>query len=206
MSKISRIINLFCLITISSVAIVYIQHFVKSNDKIVAQRNNIIQPNNSWEKLEILEFHQEDSQNKNTGSKYYVDSENGNDNNIGISDELPFKTIGKANKMVKAGDIVYVKNGIYEENITIKSSGNPKKWIVFQAFPAHKPFVKGTQDGTFKVEGNYVKIIGFKITSTRNGSGIFVTNGNHHTKIINNEIHDCGCGGISGMRTDYLYI
>jgi parallel beta-helix repeat protein len=140
------------------------------------------------------------------GNKYYVDTVKGHDANNGRSEKLAFKTITKANEQIKAGDMVYVKNGVYAENITIKQSGTASSPISFQAFPGHKPFIKGTQDGTFKVEGNYIKIMGFEITSLIDGSGIHVGNGNHHTQIFKNEIHDSGCGGVSGQETDYLQI
>lgn len=160
------------------------------------------QPDDSWLQLETQEF----PKNTKINNIYYVDQKTGNDQNNGKSEKQAFKTIKKANETIIFGDTVYVKNGTYEEDITISASGTLTSWITFQAFPGHKPVVIGTQDGTFRVEGNYIKIIGFKITSTKIGSGIFVNNGNHHTQIINNEIHDSGCGGISGMRTDYLYI
>jgi parallel beta-helix repeat protein len=144
--------------------------------------------------------------NKFSGNKYYVDIARGNDANNGRSEKLAFKTINKANERINAGDTIYVKNGIYSENITVKQSGTANNPISFQAFPGHKPFVKGTQDGTFKIEGNHIKIIGFKITSTLDGSGIHVGSGNHHTQIFKNEIHDSGCGGVSGQETDYLQI
>jgi parallel beta-helix repeat protein len=137
---------------------------------------------------------------------YYVDVNLGKDINNGLTEKLAFKTINKAHEQVNPGDIVYVKNGTYAENITLKRSGTQDQWISFQAFPGHKPFVQGTQDGTFHVTGNYLKISGFEITSTIDGSGIHVGNGNHHTQIFKNEIHDSGCGGISGQETDYLHI
>ncbi|MCU0516389.1 MAG: right-handed parallel beta-helix repeat-containing protein [Oscillatoria sp. Prado101] len=139
------------------------------------------------------------------GTIYYVDGERGNDSNTGTA-YLPFKTIVKVNQKVAAGDSVYVKNGTYQENITVTQSGTPDKWIAFQAFPGHKPFVIGTQDGTFRIEGNYIEINGFDVTSILTGSAIHVGKGNHHTRIINNELHDAGCGGVSGQETDYLHV
>jgi parallel beta-helix repeat protein len=146
------------------------------------------------------------SAGQGSGNKYYVDISKGNDSNSGLSEKLPFKTIGKANQQINAGDIIYVKNGVYPENITVKQSGTAKSPISFQAFPGHKPFIRGTQDGTFKIEGNHIKISGFEITSTADGSGIHVGSGNHHTQILRNEIHDAGCGGVSGQETDYLQV
>jgi parallel beta-helix repeat protein len=138
---------------------------------------------------------------------YYVDETNGLDRNLGTSEKLAFKTIERANRQVSAGDTVLVKNGIYNENITIKASGNPDRWIVFKAYPGHKPIVRGTY-GAFIVEGNYTKIIGFEVTSTIE-NGIVIggqIGGNHHTQILNNRIHDSGCNGIGAMKTDYLTI
>ncbi|MDF5713414.1 MAG: right-handed parallel beta-helix repeat-containing protein [Rhizonema sp. NSF051] len=160
----------------------------------------------AWADVEAPEVSVTEAATKSSGTTYYVDNSKGNDSNLGTTQTLSFKTIQQANQKVTAGDIVYVKNGTYDENITVIQSGNSQNWIVFQAFPGDKPFVRGTQDGTFKIEGNYIKIIGFKITSTQIGSGIHVGKGNHHTQVLNNEIYDSGCGGISGQETDYLYI
>jgi parallel beta-helix repeat protein len=143
---------------------------------------------------------------ENRKNIYYVDVNQGSDTNSGHTEKLAFKTINKANEIVNFGDTVYVKNGIYNENITLKKSGDSNNWINFKAFPGQKPVIRGNQDGTFKVEGNYIKIIGFNITSTEDGSGIHVGKGNHHTQILKNEIHDSGCGGVSGQETDYLHI
>ena len=92
------------------------------------------------------------------GITYYVDNINGNDINLGTTQNSAFKTIQQANQKVAAGDIVYVKNGIYHEDVTIKSSGKPGHWITFQAFPGHKPIIIGNYQA-FKVLGNYTKII-----------------------------------------------
>jgi parallel beta-helix repeat protein len=138
---------------------------------------------------------------------YYVDGVNGLDKNLGTTEKLPFKTIDRANKLVAAGDTVLVKNGTYNENLTISTSGTYKKWITFKAFPGHKPFVKGST-GAFNIISSYVKIIGFEITSiAENGIAISgQATGNHHVQILNNKVHDCGCNGIGGIRTDYLTI
>jgi parallel beta-helix repeat protein len=138
---------------------------------------------------------------------YYVDGVRGLDRNSGITEKLAFKTIDRANKLVAAGDTVLVKNGTYNENLTIAASGMPKKWITFKAFPGHQPFVRGSS-GAFNVIGSYVKIVGFEITSiAENGIAISgQVTGNHHVQILNNKVHDCGCNGIGGIRTDYLTI
>ncbi|MDF5721868.1 MAG: right-handed parallel beta-helix repeat-containing protein [Rhizonema sp. PD37] len=179
---------------------------IVNDNKIPTFDKNKYQDRYAWADAEASEVKGIQAATKSSGTSYYVDSSKGNDSNPGTTQTLAFKTIQEANQKVTAGDIVYVKNGTYDENITIIESGNSQNWIVFQAFPGDKPFVRGTQDGTFKIEGNYIKIIGFRITSTQTGSGIHVGKGNHHTQVLNNEIYDSGCGGISGQETDYLYI
>jgi parallel beta-helix repeat protein len=145
--------------------------------------------------------------NKASGKIYYVDSASGNDTNLGTTQKLALQTIQQANQRVAAGDTVYVKNGTYNENIIVKSSGRPQRWITFQAFPGHKPAVVGTNQA-FSIEGSYIKIMGFNITSkAENGIAIGgEIGGNHHTQIVGNIIHDSGCNAIGGMRTDYLLI
>lgn len=178
--------------------------FNGNNGDLLSQE--IVRNNYVWADFEAQEFGRDKIASQSLGTIYYVDQSRGDDSNPGTTENLPFKTIQRANKIVAEGDTVYVKNGTYNENITITQSGNPNNWIVFQAFPDHKPFVIGTQDGTFRISGNYIKIIGLRISSTELGSGIHVGKGNHHTQIIKNEIHNSGCGGISGQETDYLYI
>jgi parallel beta-helix repeat protein len=142
------------------------------------------------------------------GTIYYVDKALGNDNNPG-TEKRPFSTIRKAAENLSPGDAVYVKNGTYDEGwdgVKITRSGNSINWIIFKAFPEHRPLVTSAHDGTFTVEANYIEINGFEIIQTTQGSGIHVGKGNHHTRVMNNIIHHCGCGGISGQETDYLHI
>jgi parallel beta-helix repeat protein len=139
------------------------------------------------------------------GKTYYVDGIRGLDRNLGTSEKLPFKTIDRANKLVAAGDTVLVKNGTYNENLTISTSGTSKSWITFKAFPGHKPFVKGSYVA-FNVVSSYIKIIGFEIVSIAENGIAIGGNNNHHVQILNNKIHDCGCNGIGGIKTDYLTI
>ncbi len=157
--------------------------------------------------LEVSEFGKLPAVASSIGKKYYVDSVKGNDANPGTSAAKALKTIQQANQKVAAGDTVYVKNGTYRENLLIKTSGKPNAWITFQAFPGHKPLVIGSQEA-FKIEANYIKIIGFEVTSkAENG---IVADGKqgvaHHIHILKNVVHDSGCNGMGAQRSDYLLI
>lgn len=61
------------------------------------------------------------------GNSYYVDSVKGNDENSGISEKEPFKTLAKINEIeLGEGDVVYLKNGS-EFNEQLKPKGKGTK-------------------------------------------------------------------------------
>lgn len=76
---------------------------------------------------------------------YYVDNQNANasDDNDG-SAEKPFKTINKAAQILKAGERVVIKAGVYRESIHPVNSGTgPAKMISFEAAEGEEVVVKG---------------------------------------------------------------
>lgn len=75
---------------------------------------------------------------------YYV-SKVGDDANVG-SEDSPFLTIAKAASMVKAGDVVTIKEGTYEETLAPASSGTAEKPIVFQAAAGEKVILTAMQE------------------------------------------------------------
>lgn len=141
------------------------------------------------------------SASSQASKQIYVDAVKGNNANSG-SQQSPLKTIGAATGKLSPGTTVYVNNGTYNESVGINTSGNASTWITFQATPGQKPVINAKGSG-FRVTGNYIKITGFNITATENG---IEGNNNHHMQIMNNIVHDCGCTGIGGVRTDYMYI
>jgi parallel beta-helix repeat protein len=110
---------------------------------------------------------------------YYVDKNNtsASDSNPG-SESRPWKTIQKGADVAVAGDIVYVKDGIYNEKVTVKNSGASGKPIVFIAYPGDKPILDGTgislrnYIGLFTAERkNYITLDGFHV---RNSAEVLV--------------------------------
>ncbi|MCD6508158.1 right-handed parallel beta-helix repeat-containing protein [Candidatus Poribacteria bacterium] len=79
---------------------------------------------------------------------YVVDANHpkASDRNPG-TEELPFKTIGRAVTDLKPGDVVLIKAGVYRESVTIKASGTKDKPIVIKACPRHegKAIIKGSE-------------------------------------------------------------
>ncbi len=80
-------------------------------------------------KKEFIKYVPEDK----TGIEFHVSqTPNASDDNDG-SKEYPFRTIGKAASLAKAGDTVIVHEGTYREILTPKNDGTAKSPITFKA-------------------------------------------------------------------------
>lgn len=122
---------------------------------------------------------------------YYV-SPSGDDSNPGTK-ESPWKTIKKASETVASGETVVIKEGHYNEYITISQSGtNNENRIIFFSEALH-----GARCLGFKTLGNFISIDGFDVEAdaATNWTGIRVTRGSN-VEIINCFVHECPTGGI----------
>ncbi|GIU68908.1 MAG: hypothetical protein KatS3mg002_0144 [Candidatus Woesearchaeota archaeon] len=118
--------------------------------------------------------------NSVNAATYYVDYYNGNDNNVG-SQQQPWRTISRAETIMRAGDTVIVHPGVYNERVSIRGiSGTSFAPITYQA-----------EDGVimlgFDIYENYTNIINFKIINS-SSSGIYLQ-GSYNT-IKNNYIYN----------------
>ena len=77
-----------------------------------------------------------------SAKEYYVDVNGGKDNSDGSSAN-PFSTIQKAANVVKPGDTVIIRPGIYYENVELKTNGTKDAPIVFKAEKFEKPVFLG---------------------------------------------------------------
>lgn len=100
---------------------------------------------------------------------YYV-AKTGNDQNPGTS-SLPFLTIQKVSNVVSAGDIVYIRAGVYQESVNFAKSGTEKSHIQILAYPSENPIIDGNNytipNGEYSplltASGNYIEIRGIEI-------------------------------------------
>lgn len=74
-------------------------------------------------------------------AEYYV-SPGGTDSNPGTIAQ-PWNSISKANKTLRAGDIVYIRAGTYHESINPANSGTQGNPIVFKAYEGDTVILKG---------------------------------------------------------------
>ena len=84
----------------------------------------------------------------------------------------PWCRINYAVGHAKPGDVVYVKNGTYRENVYISGINGGPNFITFQNYPGHSPVIlgSGVDSGRNKiVNSSFIKFIGFTITSFQQG-------------------------------------
>jgi parallel beta-helix repeat protein len=120
------------------------------------------------------------------GATYYV-ATSGSDSNPGTQAQ-PWRTIQKAADTLIAGDMVFVKEGPYNERVIPHNSGNPGDYIAYIAYPGDTVTIDGIGistpgefdwGGLFDVSGRtYIKISGFRIINSPS-AGIFVGNSSH---------------------------
>jgi len=124
-----------------------------------------------------------------TGTDYYVDVNRGNDLYNGLSLTTPWKTVGKANITLVAGDTVYIMNGTYSEQFLPSHSGSARNYITCKSYTGHRPILKGTNQpfGTiyFPAGINYIIVDGITVDGgprTSSTAQFFVwIEGDHNT-------------------------
>lgn len=128
------------------------------------------------------------------------------------SRKKPVRTIQQAISLAKPGSTVYIRAGVYNEQIRIRNSGSAGKPITIAAYPGEQVIIDGqytlppspasgpidcgttNNSGCYnfgalvRVEGSYITLRGLDIRRSQ-GVGIFVQNA---TNVIveNNKIHD----------------
>lgn len=137
-----------------------------------------------------------------SGVTYYV-STTGKDSNPGTL-KAPWRHIQHAANSVRPGDAVEVEGGIYNEIVTMKTSGNATQgYITFTNYPGQTPILDGAglspngQAGLFSFEGtfSYIVIRGFEIRNFKSSTsgqvpvGIDFEGAGSNIEILDNHIH-----------------
>ena len=139
------------------------------------------------------------------GTKYYV-SPGGDNGNSGAIDK-PWKSINYAVKKMKAGDTLYVREGVYNETVDIPVSGSSSGgYITITAYSGEKAVLDGTGLDPKSIgsgmhaminisDQSYIKIEGLEIrnytTSVRGTciTGINVDGASQNIELRNNYVH-----------------
>ena len=108
-----------------------------------------------------------------TNTSYYV-STTGNDSNSGTQ-AAPWRTVQHAADTARAGSIVNVRGGIYEELVSINASGNASEgFITLRSYPGEtaildaEHFTPSGRQAVLTIHNqSYVRIEGFEIRNFR---------------------------------------
>jgi hypothetical protein len=130
--------------------------------------------------------------------RYYVDTK-GSDNNPGTS-AAPFRTIQRAAVMVRAGDTVVVRPGLYtgpERIVSVDRGGTPVAWITFRSERKWGAIIDGRDETSveawyFGPGVGYVRVQGFEIRHLHDHGFDFYGGGVHDVVIAGNHVHHIG--------------
>jgi hypothetical protein len=134
-------------------------------------------------------------------SSFYV-STAGNDANPGTQ-SAPWRTIQHAAAVGRAGSTVNVRGGVYEELVSINSSGNSSEgYITFRSYPGETAILDAehaTLEGRTGIltihNQSYVRIEGFEIRNFRTAEhrltplGIDIMGAGSHIELLKNNVH-----------------
>jgi hypothetical protein len=137
-----------------------------------------------------------DSSTQTSGKTYYVS--NKGKNKWKGTKKRPFRTFKYALSKLKKGDTLYIRGGVYKEQLKIPKSlkGNASNYITISGMPGEKVIIDGRKKkGPTLVDINgaaYIKICGLELRNAigQNACGILVNAKSHHLIISNNKIHD----------------
>ena len=151
---------------------------------------------------------------------FYV-APNGSDTNEG-SRAHPWATVNHAANVLKAGETVYIRAGIYTptQQIQAKHSGTVDAWITYSAFPGEPVIIDAKaipvgpplgkppfahDQGAFQLENvQYIQVRNLEIINSHN-SGITVRN-SHYIDLYNNKTENTFTPGIGVWGSDYQKI
>ncbi len=141
-----------------------------------------------------------------SAATYYVDNGHGSasDANPG-TESAPWITIQQGVSGLQPGDTLYVKNGVYNEQVSVSSSGSVDNYVTITAYQSRGATIDGSglqipeYRGLVEISGRqYVRFSGFRVINsgpTGTSSGIQVEDSENVT-IHGNYTHNTASSGI----------
>ena len=121
------------------------------------------------------------------GSAYYV-ATNGDDGHPGTQSQ-PWQTIQKAADTMGPGDTVFIRQGVYQEQVIPQNSGTPGNIITYTVFPGESATIDGNgislpdDEALFTVsDKSHITLTGLRIMNAgphNNNCGILVNNSSY---------------------------
>lgn len=121
--------------------------------------------------------------------------------------ETPYATINKALEDIEAGQTIYIREGIYEEAIYMKTSGEEDAYITICSYPGESVVLDHSDnhgEAIIDLGGqSYICIEGLELQNNTNkwAYGFYLGDGEDHITIKNNIIHDLYASNPSSMSS-----
>ncbi|MEJ2288455.1 MAG: right-handed parallel beta-helix repeat-containing protein [Deinococcales bacterium] len=132
----------------------------------------------------------------------------GSDANDGRDVEHPLRTLARAALLAKAGDVVWIRGGAYDEALELTHSGRPGAPIVFESYPGECAVI----DGAGRAGAPNVKLSDVSYNVLRNltvrgspDNGVLVTGAGHNV-VSNIHVYGSVYSGIANVgSSDNLF-
>jgi parallel beta-helix repeat protein len=135
---------------------------------------------------------------------FYISSSQGQDDSNGLSEETPWKTIGRVNQQVFGpGDRISFRSGDqWEEGLHIQSSGKFNSPIIFSSYGEGRlPKISSNVHAAIIENSSFIVIGNLEFLGSE-GSAVFLTASVPQEGIViqNCKIHSCGLAAIQWSR------
>ncbi len=136
------------------------------------------------------------------GNSYYV-AMNGSDSNLGTIDS-PFRTVQRGVNASFAGDTLYIRGGVYYEQVKGVNSGVPNAWITIRNYNNEEAIIDGSAGFTYGgiihfTNQHHIRFQGLTVRNSRYYGFFFpATDGpnTHNITISKCNIYNCSMSGI----------
>ncbi len=104
------------------------------------------------------------------GPSFFVDARQGSDDAIGTQ-AAPWKSLRHALRRLRAGNTLYLREGIYRENVYVALKGTEKAPMTIRAFPGEQAVIDGSLPEFFEAPSTaWAPVVGgapFEFRSTK---------------------------------------
>lgn len=143
------------------------------------------------------------------GTTYYVDSENGSDNNIGNTIQEPWKTLNKVNEQtfLEGGQILFRAGTEYTGSLAPKGNGTSKNPIIIDMYDEDIVGIEAGQRPVLNGQGNVLATVHLKNVSHFTVNNLEITNlGNARAIRAGVFVEANNIGIMNGIHLDNLYV